>query len=89
MAGRNALKVRCLPDGAFLEGWEAGWNNGLLRVDLPAPHDGLCRGALVEIECGPMLYLAEVQQSSESGVTAKVEHSLDRQKLALIQGAWE
>ena len=88
MPDRNAVKVRYLPDGGFLEGREAGWEDTLLRVDLPGPKDGFSRGVLVEIECGSMLYLGEVQQCSESGVTARVEHSLDRQKLASIQNTW-
>jgi hypothetical protein len=88
MPERNTVKVRCLPDGGFLEGWEAGWENTLLRVDLPGPRDGFSRGVLVEIECGSMLYLGEVQQCSESGVTARVEQSLDCHKLASIQKAW-
>lgn len=85
----NTVKVRSLPDGGFLEGRDAGWEKTLLRVDLPGPKDGFSRGVLVEIESGPMLYLGEVQQCSESGFTVRVEHSLDRDKLASIQNAWE
>jgi hypothetical protein len=88
MPDRNTVKVRYLPDGGFLEGQEAGWENTLLRVDLPGPKDGFNRGVLAEIECGSMLYLGEVQQCSESGVTARVEHSLDLHKLASIQSTW-
>jgi hypothetical protein len=88
MPERNSVKVRHLPDGDFLEGWEAGWENTSLCVDLPGPKDGFSPGVLVEIECGSMLYLGEVQQRSESGVTARVEHSLDRDKLASIQSTW-
>ena len=88
MPERNSVKVRYLPDGGFLEGWEAGWEGTLLRVDLSGPKDGFSRGVLVEIECGSMLYLGEVRQCSEDGITARVEHSLDRQKLASIQNAW-
>jgi len=88
MPEQNCVKVRCLPDGGFLEGSEAGWENTVLRVDLPGPKDGFSRGVLVEIECGSTLYLGEVQQCSESGVTARVEHSLDLHKLASIQSTW-
>jgi hypothetical protein len=88
MPERNTVKVRYLPDGGILEGREAGWENTSLRVDLPGPKDGFSRGVLVEIESGSMLYLGEVQQCSESGVTARVEHSLDRHKLASIQNTW-
>jgi hypothetical protein len=88
MPDRNTVKVRHLPDGGILEGWEAGWENGSLLVDLPGPKDGFSRGALVEIECGSMLYLGEIQQCSESVVTARVEHSLDRDKLASIRNTW-
>ncbi len=88
MPERNTVKVRCLPDGAFLEGQNAGCEGTSLRVDLPGPEDGFSRGVLVEIECGPMLYLGEVQQRSGSGFTVKVEHSLDRDKLASIQDTW-
>ena len=89
MPERNTVKVRALPDGGFLEGWEAGWESSLLRVDLAGPRDGLSRGSLVEIECGPMLYLGEVQQCSESGIITRVEHSLDRRKLASAHDTWE
>lgn len=88
MPEQNTVKVRYLPDGGFLEAQGAGWENTLFRVDLPGPEDGFPRGALVEIESGPMLYLGEVQQRSEGGFTVRVEHSLDRQKLASIQNTW-
>jgi hypothetical protein len=88
MPDRNAVKVRSLPDGGFLEGWEAGWENAVLHVDLPGPKEGMSRGVLVEIESGSMLYLGEVQQSTGSGVSAKVEHALDRHRLASIQNTW-
>jgi hypothetical protein len=88
MPDRNTVKLRCLPDGGFLEGREAGWDDAELRVDLPGPKEGLTRGVLVEIESGSMLYLGEVRQSTESGVTARVEHALDCQKLAFIQNTW-
>jgi hypothetical protein len=88
MPAGNTVKVRYLPDGGFLEGREAGWDNAVLRVDLPGPKDGFSQGVLVEIECGSMLYLGEVQQCSDSGVTAKLEHALNREKLASTQNAW-
>jgi len=88
MPAQNAVKVRYLPDGAFREGREAGWRKTCLSIDLPGPKDGFSRGALVEIECGSMLYLGEVQQSTESGFTASVENSVDLHKLASIQDAW-
>ena len=88
MPERSTVKVRYLPDGSFLEGREAGWDNTLLRVDLPGSKDGFSQSVLVEIESGSMLYLGEVQQCSESGVTARVEHSLDLRKLASIQSTW-
>jgi len=88
MPDRKAVKVRYLPDGGFVDGWEAGWENSLLRVDLPGPKDGFSRGVLVEIECGSMLYLGEIQQCSDSGLTARVEHSLDRDRTASMQNTW-
>jgi len=88
MPVRNTVRLRYLPDGGFLEGREAGWENAVLRVDLSGEKNGFSQGVPVEIECGSMLYLGEVQQCSESGVTAKVEHVLDRHKLAAIQDAW-
>jgi hypothetical protein len=88
MPDRNTVNLRCLPDGGFVEGREADWENAVLRVDLPGPKDGFSQGVPVEIECGSMLYLGEVQQCSESGVTARVEHRLDRHKLASIQNTW-
>lgn len=88
MPERNTVKVRPLPDGTFLEGWDAGWEDTLLRVDLPGPRDGFSQGVLVEIESGSMLYLGEVRQCYESGIAARVEHSLDRHKLASIQNTW-
>jgi hypothetical protein len=88
MPDRNLVKVRYLPDGRFLEGREGGWENAVLRVDLAGPADGFSQGVPVEIECGSMLYLGEVQQCSESGVTARVEHALDCHKLASIQNTW-
>jgi len=88
MPDGNTVKVRSLPDGGFLEGREAGWENAILRVDLPGAKEGLSRGVLVEIESGSMLYLGEVRQSSGSGVSVRVEHALDRHRLASIQDTW-
>ena len=88
MPAANTVKVRSLPDGGFLEGREAGWENAVMHVDLPGPKEGLSRGVLVEIESGSILYLGEVQRSSGSGVTAKVEYALDRHRLASIQNTW-
>ena len=88
MAERTGLRLRRLPDGAFQEGVEVGWEGRVLEVDLPGGRGGLSPGAPLEIECGSMLYLGELQHGSGSTARIVVEHSVDRSKLASMQDAW-
>ena len=78
----GAIRLRRLPDGEFQDGREAGWNERLLEIDVPG--EGFFPGALLEIECGPMLYLGELQQRRGSIHRVAVEHALDRARLASI-----
>jgi hypothetical protein len=88
MSERTEVRLRPLPDGDFQEGVQIGWKGRFLEVDLPGPAGGFSLGALLEIECGSMLYLGELQRRSGSTATILVEHSVDRAKLASIQNVW-
>ncbi|MGA2270466.1 MAG: hypothetical protein ABSH44_18485 [Bryobacteraceae bacterium] len=89
MPERTVIKLRRLPDGDYREGVEIGWKGRVLEVDLPSQEGGFPPGTPLEIDCGSMLYLGELQQGSGSTARILVEHSVDRAKLDSIQDAWE
>lgn len=86
---RIGVKLRCLPDGDFQEGHEIGRKGRMLELDLSDEARGFPRGALLEIECGSMLYLGELQERIGSTAVVLVEHAVDRARLASIQDAWD
>ena len=88
MPERPRVKLRCLPDGDFQEGAEVGWEGRVLEVDLLGGREGFSPGAPLEIKCGSMLYLGELQHGSGSTARILVEHFVDRAKLASMQDAW-
>jgi hypothetical protein len=88
MPERTVVKLRRLPDGDFQEGVEVGWEGRVLEVDLPGGKGGFSPGAPLEIECGSMLYLGELQPGSGATARILVEHSVDLAKLASMQDAW-
>jgi hypothetical protein len=77
------MKVRRLPDGDFQEGLEAGWEGRLLRVEVSGEEFAV--GMPLEIECGSMIYLGELQERSGSRHVILVEHSVDRAKLDFLE----
>ena len=87
MSDSGMMRLRRLPDGEFRDGREVGWSKRFLEIDMPG--EGFPTGALLEIECGPMLYLGELQQRSGSIHRVAVEHALDRVRLAsILQASW-
>lgn len=78
-----AMKVRRLPDGDFQEGLEVGWKGRLLRVEVSGGEFAV--GMPLEIECGSMTYLGELQERSGSSHVILVEHSVDRAKLDFLE----
>jgi hypothetical protein len=87
MSPGMSTRIRFLPVGEPIEANQVAWEGANLFVDLPEEHR-VPVGSLVEVEAGPMLYLGEVQQWSESTARIMVEHSLDRAKLAAIHDTW-
>lgn len=77
------MRVRCLPDGNFQQGLEAGWEGRLLRADVSGGEFAF--GMPLEIECGSMTYLGELQERSGSIHVIRVEHSVDRAKLDFLE----
>jgi len=88
MSDRCPMKVRNLADGVVLDAWESGWDENLLQLTLPEGQAGFSPGVLAEIESASALYLGEVRQCSGSLMRVLVEHSLDRARLASMQGNW-
>ena len=68
----------------------SGPNGHLLRVDFSPvpPGTNLKSGDLVEITSPGTLYLGEVRSSHDQAVIVGIEHSLDREALALIRQVW-
>jgi len=82
----RAVRLRCLPDGAFQNASELGWKGRTLELDITGCE--LSQGVLLEIEAGSMLYFGELVRNDGSTASVSVEHSLDRAKLEPIQQTW-
>jgi len=80
------VKLRCLPDGQFQDVFEIALKGRLLELDLAGLDVPV--GSLLEMECGSMLYLGQLQQKTGSVAVVLIEHSLDRTKLKPIQEIW-
>jgi len=59
-----------------------------LEVALQVESEEFGAGALVEAECGPMLYLGQVQSVSGRTVSVFVEHSLNLNDVAAFRKRW-
>jgi hypothetical protein len=59
-----------------------------LTVLLSAQTGEFVKGSLVQIESASMLYLGEVQQITGPTALVRVEHTVDRSKLAAIEEIW-
>jgi hypothetical protein len=84
------VTVRLLPDGDAHPAHIGGLNGHLLQIDLsPIPAErSLKTGDLVEVTCPKTLYLGEVHSRQGETMIVGIEHSLDRETLALIQQVW-
>ena len=84
------VEVRLLPDGDAHAALLSGLHGHSLRIDLwPIPAEGsLNAGDLVEVTCPKTLYLGEVRSRHGETMVVGIEHSLDRETLALIQQVW-
>ena len=84
------LTVRLLPDGDPCPAHFGGLNGRSLQIDLsPIPAEmSLKTGDLVEVTCPKTLYLGEVQSWQGERMIVGIEHSLDRETLALIRQVW-
>ena len=86
MSERIGVRLRSLPHGDFRGGFQVGLSGRLLKLALPGQERDWPPKTLLEIECGSMLYLGELQSwCGPDTATVVVEHSLDRVKLAAIQ----
>jgi hypothetical protein len=88
MSDCSLMRLRSLPDGSFQEAKDAAWEGNMLHLTLPDGQPGLSPGVLAEIESEFKLYLGEVRQCSGSVMTIRVEHSLERARLASMQDTW-
>jgi hypothetical protein len=89
MSERSPVKLRNLPDGGFVDAWEAGWEGNVMQLTLPDGQTGFSPGVPAEIENASMLYLGEVRERSGSMIKLLIEHSLDRARLASLQDTWQ
>jgi|HubBroStandDraft_5_1064220.scaffolds.fasta_scaffold496047_2 hypothetical protein len=87
MSDCSLVKLRCLPNGEFLNVGEIAWEGNLLHLTVP-DGTGVSPGALAEIESESALYFGEVRQCNGSAIRVLVEHSLDRARLASLQDNW-
>jgi hypothetical protein len=85
-AEQTIVRFRLLPQGEFREALHLGWKGRTMQMDLKGQEVAL--GSLLEIESGCMLYLGELCQRDGSAVEVRVEHSLDRAKLATDRDHW-
>jgi len=84
---RVPVRLRCLPDGEFRDGFQVGRQGQFLELELT--DEEFSPGVAVEIQCGSMLYLAELQKRNGAHATAHIEHVADRVGLASIQEGWQ
>jgi hypothetical protein len=77
-----------VPDGPVEDATEGEWNRNYLTLLLPAQTGEILKGSLVQIESASTLYLGEVQQIRGLTALVRVEHTVDRSKLALIEKIW-
>ncbi len=64
------------------------WRRESFRILLSADTGEITRGNLVQIESASMLYLAEVLRVSGQEALVRVEHTVDRAKLAALEQIW-
>lgn len=82
------MRVRRLPDGPVEDATEGEWNRSFLTLLLSAQTGEILKGSLVQVESAAMLYLGEVQQITGLNALVRVEHTVDRSKLAAIEEIW-
>jgi hypothetical protein len=84
------VTVRLLPDGEARPGVFSSLNRQLLQIDMmsaPLVAD-LKSGDLVEVTSPRNVYLGEVRSRRGQTTIVGIEHSLDRESLALIRQVW-
>lgn len=84
------VTVRVLPSGDAQEAHLREWNGRLLSLDFShgAKPTSVRPGDLVEVTCAKTLYLGEVRSRQGETMIVGVEHSLDRETLAVIRQVW-
>jgi hypothetical protein len=89
-AREQQVTVRLLPDGEAYSAVLSGPNGHLFRIDLSSvpAETSLKSGDLVEIASPGTLYLGEVRSRHDQTMFVGIEHSLDREALALIRQVW-
>lgn len=83
-----ALRVRRLPDGPVEDATEGDWDRNSLTIHLAAQTGEILKGSLIQIESASMLYLGEVQQITGPAALIRIEHTVDRSKLAPLEEIW-
>jgi hypothetical protein len=84
------VTVRLLPDGDAHSAVLRGLSGQLLQIDVSSvpPTLSLKSGDLVEVASPGTLYLGEVRSCLDHTTFVGIEHSLDREALALIRQVW-
>ena len=84
------VTVRVLPGGDARQAQFCKLNGRLLSLELTVAQnpEGLKPGDLVEVTCPTTLYLGEVRSRQGETMIVGVEHSLDRETLAVIRQVW-
>jgi hypothetical protein len=84
------VTVRALPEGLTQPARFHELNGSLLTLELPRANGEIAfeAGDLVEVTFPRTLYLGEVRKRSGSTMIVGIEHSLDRETLAVIREVW-
>jgi len=83
------VTVRILPGGDAQEANFRELNGRLLSLNLLSHQNPVLKpGDLVEVICPKTLYLGEVRSRQGETMIVGVEHSLDRETLAVIRQIW-
>lgn len=77
-----------MPDGPVEDATEGEWNKDSLKILLAALTGEISKGSLIQIESASLLILGEVQRITGSEALVRVEHTVDRSKLATVQELW-
>ena len=83
------LRVRCLPEGAWHQGYHRGLLGKILRVEFADSQvSGFQDGCLVEVNWEETTYLGQTYNLEGRVLVIGVEHAVNRAPLSALQATW-